>query len=258
MWKNWIQVILKPKSALIVVDVQNDFISGSLAINGSSAGHKGEEVVPVINELTSSIAFEKVFYSQDWHPEDHISFYDNKHIRKFHTTDNKTPEDVLLYDTVVFEGPPQTPQKLWPTHCVQQTWGSQLHPHLNVSDHSIRVFKGTHPHIDSYSVFWDNQRLNQTNLNQLLQSLAITDVYVCGLCLDVCVGFTALDASQLGYRTVVIDDASRGLDHNHIRAIKDQFTDNHVVVVTADRVQAMVTGADRRPELAFNLALSRR
>jgi len=82
MWVKWIQVILNPKSALIIVDVQNDFIDGSMAVRNSPAGHRGEEVVPVINKLLQEVPFDLVVYSFDWHPIDHISFHENYHKRK--------------------------------------------------------------------------------------------------------------------------------------------------------------------------------
>ena len=102
-WKNWIKKILKPRSALIVVDVQNDFISGSLAISNCPAGHNGEDVVAPINHMLDKIPFTMICYrwcleqhhghghprfqahppiSLDWHPTDHVSFDDNAHLRK--------------------------------------------------------------------------------------------------------------------------------------------------------------------------------
>ncbi|XP_054164612.1 nicotinamidase-like [Oppia nitens] len=255
MWNNWIHTILEPTSALIVVDVQNDFISGSLAINKCEAGQQGEEVIPVINQLLDTIPFNKVFYSQDWHPSDHISFYENRTLRKFSSIEGKCPSNVNLYDTVVFEGPPQTRQKLWPNHCIQQTWGSLLHSQLKIVDNSVFIYKGTQSHIDSYSVFWDNQRLSQTNLDQQLQGLGVSDVYVCGIATDICVGYTAVDSCQLGYRTVLIDDGCRGVSDTAINQTKQQLDRNLAVCVHSNQVYHLVTGSDRRPELAYKMAI---
>jgi nicotinamidase-related amidase len=71
--------ILDPVSALIVIDVQNDFISGSLAMSTAEAKQNGEEIVPVINKLLKDVHFDHVIYTRDWHPPDHISFHENKH-----------------------------------------------------------------------------------------------------------------------------------------------------------------------------------
>lgn len=259
MWNQWIKTILEPKSALIIVDVQNDFISGSLAINQCPAQHNGEDVIPVINKLIESVPFDKVIYTQDWHPEDHISFFNNKNRRKFKSIDmeseTRVENETKLYDTVIFEGPPQMKQKLWPTHCVQQSWGSEIHCDLKIKDNSIRILKGTQSHIDSYSAFWDNQRLSQTDLNQQLTALAITDVYFCGIATDVCVGYSAIDAIECGYRTVVVENASRGLSLEDIDRIKQILIESKAVFIDSSQVLDMVTGADRRPELAFSQTL---
>ncbi len=78
--------ILDPVSALIIVDVQNDFISGTMAIRDCPAGQDGEAVVPVINELLDTVTFDLVVYSADWHPHNHISFIENVRQRKMHQT----------------------------------------------------------------------------------------------------------------------------------------------------------------------------
>jgi exosome complex component RRP4 len=262
MWNNWIEVILNPKSALIVVDVQNDFISGSLSVNRCPAGHNGEDVIPVINQLIDCVPFDLIVYSLDWHPMDHISFYENLDKRKFKPIDNHSETEsknvVQVYDTVIFEGPPQTEQKLWPTHCVQQTWGSQLHSNLKVSSKSVFVYKGTQSNIDSYSAFWDNQKLSQTNLNEELEKKSITDVYVCGLAYDVCVGSTAFHSTEFGYGTVIIDDACRGLCNLAIDQVKNKLSNNKAIIVNANKVHDMVKGIDRRPELGYAKAFKNR
>lgn len=78
--------ILQPNSALIVVDVQNDFLDGNLALRNCPAGQDGLGVIPAINSVLDTVNFELVVYTRDWHPADHISFAENKHIRPFHST----------------------------------------------------------------------------------------------------------------------------------------------------------------------------
>lgn len=126
-------------------------------------------------------------------------------------------DNAAVYDTVIFAGPPPMKQRLWPRHCVQDTWGSELHKDLKVNllilflkivlslltnpwlpanqtlcmqivDGGTKVYKGTNPEVDSYSVFWDNKKLSDTSLCSLLKQKGISDVYVCGLAYDVCVG----------------------------------------------------------------------
>ena len=89
-WTEWIKKVTRPSSALVVVDVQNDFISGSLAIKNCPAGQNGEEVVPPINRLLDTVPFTMHCYSLDWHPADHISFIDNVKMRKL------SPESKVL------------------------------------------------------------------------------------------------------------------------------------------------------------------
>ena len=253
MWTNWIAKIIWPKSALIVIDVQNDFISGSLAINKCPAGHRGEDVIPVINTLIESVSFDQVIYSQDWHPPDHISFFENKHIRKFKS--DVAPNQVKPFDTVIFDGCPPLEQKLWPTHCISETWGSRLHFDLLIKDKSIKILKGIRPDVDSYSAFRDNQKLGETDLNRQLKDLNITDLYFCGLATDFCVGWSAMDAIDYGYRTVLIEDASRGVNEEAINEIKERLIANKAIVVNSSQVIHLVEATDRPPQLAFGLAL---
>lgn len=259
MWLKWIQFILKPRSALIIVDVQNDFISGSLAIHHCPAGHRGEEVVPVINRLIESIPFELVVYSFDWHPSDHISFYENYNKRKIIHSDGTALNhdelgEIKPLEVVTFEGPPLTEQKLWNKHCVQDTWGSQLHPDLLVREYqSLNVYKGTNSVIDSYSAFWDNGKLSETSLNTDLTSRGITDVFVCGIAYDYCVGSTALHGNEYGFKTTLIEDASRGVDGKTITEMKKKLINDNAAVVHSDRILAMVRGEERRPEHGYHL-----
>lgn len=126
--------IVRPISAILIIDVQNDFICGTLDIRKCPAKQNAEEVIQPINNILETVDFDAVFYSYDWHPSDHVSFLDNIHLRKLHETSLITnAEKVELYDTVVFEGEPPITQRLWPRHCVQNTWGSELHKDLKVS-----------------------------------------------------------------------------------------------------------------------------
>lgn len=114
------------------MDVQNDFISGTLNISNCSAQQNGFEVISPINRLLDTVQFDAVFYSLDWHPSDHISFIDNIQLRPLHHTSPVTAENAKTYDTVIFAGPPPMKQRLWPRHCVQDTWGAELHKDLKV------------------------------------------------------------------------------------------------------------------------------
>ena len=95
---------------------------------------------------------------------------------------------VQTVDQVTFSGPPRTEQILWPRHCVQQTWGAQLHQNLKLHDNARRVYKGTHPDVDSYSAFFDNQKLSKTCIEEIIRKENVDDLFICGIATDVCVG----------------------------------------------------------------------
>ncbi|XP_018051812.1 PREDICTED: uncharacterized protein LOC108689532 isoform X2 [Atta colombica] len=254
-WNRWIKVCTRPKSAFLIVDVQNDFITGSLNIKQCAAQHDGSEVIDPINQLLETVPFDAVFYSLDWHPVDHVSFIDNLHLREVDISSNISKEAAQVYDTVTFQGPPLLKQRLWPRHCVQDSWGAELHKDLKIIDKAIKIYKGTNSEVDSYSVFWDNKKLTETTLSSQLQEKGATDIYICGLAYDVCVGATAVDALTSGYRTILIDDCSRGVDLVDIEKTKATVIGSNGVIVNSSQVKAMVEGRDRRPELGYKLAL---
>jgi len=103
--------------------------------------------------------------------------------------------------------------------------------------------------------FWDNKKLTKTSLVSQLQEKNATDIYVCGLAYDVCVGATAADSLTSGYRTILIEDCSRGVDLKGIEKTKNVVTSNNGVIVDSSQVKAMVEGRDRRPELGYKLAM---
>jgi len=183
-YEKWIKKVVKPKSAFVIVDVQNDFISGSLAIINCSAKQDGEDVVAPINYLLDTVPFDECYYSLDWHPADHVSFIDNVQMRRLYPG-SKEP---TLYGTVTFEGPPRMDQVLWPRHCVQESWGAELHKDLKLHPRKNIVYKGVNPDVDSYSAFFDNAKLGKTSLADQIKEAGCTDVYVCGIATDVCVG----------------------------------------------------------------------
>ena len=117
-----------------MVDVQNDFISGSLALKNCPAAEDGVEVVPEIQDLLSQKLFGVVAYTFDWHPPNHCSFVDNVSLYPLHSTSQVTAEKAKLFDVVVYDKMPIIDQVLWPRHCEMNTWGAELHKGLAVSN----------------------------------------------------------------------------------------------------------------------------
>jgi len=167
------------RTALVVVDVQNDFADpgGGLAVPG------GHEVVPVVNgEIArAQRSGSLVVYTQDWHPPTTPHF--------------------------------RTEGGLWPVHCVQGTWGAELHPGLTERGPVVR--KGSNGE-DGYSGFSMRHPVSgetvPTELAELLGRSGVTHVVICGLATDYCVKETALDARAHGYPTTVLEDAIRAVD----------------------------------------------
>jgi nicotinamidase/pyrazinamidase len=201
--------------ALIVVDVQSDFIpGGSLAVPG------GDQVIPIINRLSDR--FDLVTATQDWHPSDHGSFAANHPGRK--------PGDVIVLNGLE--------QVLWPVHCVQDTPGAQFAPGLDRCRVAEAFHKGTDPGIDSYSTFFDNAHRRSTGLDEYLKSRGVTDVYLAGLATDYCVLYSALDARGLGFDVYLITDACRGINLHpgDVDRAVEQMKRSGVRVISSDDV----------------------
>jgi nicotinamidase/pyrazinamidase len=166
-------------TALIVVDVQNDFAdpAGALSVAG------GAGIVPVVNGHVEAARAAGAFvaYTQDWHPSH---------------TPHFAPDGGI-----------------WPVHCVMDTWGAGLHPDLVVDGPVVR--KGSAGE-DGYSGFTMRDPLTgatvATELAELLRARGVERVVVCGLATDYCVAATALDAAGLGFATSLLQDAVRAVD----------------------------------------------
>lgn len=258
MWDRWVLPMTAPSCAFIVVDVQNDFISGTLSLKNETTGQDPEGVIPVINKLVEQVPWDLVVYSIDWHPKNHISFFENRGCHAFHETCKISAKDVKLFDTVLFKDSCSacgyTEQTLWPSHCMQGTWGAELHKDLKVADKSLKIYKGINPDVGSYSAFWDNKKCSSTVLQEELQSRGITHTFVCGLAYDVCVAFTATHSLELGYRTIVIDDGSCGTSAEAIEKVKAKLRSQHCIMVKSSQVADIAAGRVRLLELGLQTA----
>lgn len=175
-------------SVLIVVDVQNCFMTGALAVPN------GGEVVPIINKIAP--AFENVVLTQDWHPGGHASFASS------HPGMSPFQSIKLSYGN----------QVLWPDHCVQGTADAELVSDLDIPQAQLIVRKGFHREVDSYSAFKEANGVTATGLRGYLKERGIKSVFVSGLATDFCVAWTAIDARKADFETYVIEDACRGID----------------------------------------------
>ena len=185
-----IQIELRDGDALVVVDVQNDFIPG-----GALPVAEGDKIVQPINALMRRFAAAglTVVLTQDWHNPDHLSSA-SQHA-------GKEPYDL-------FEAPGLGPV-LWPDHCVQGTAGAAFHQELSTDLAHAVIRKGYHRHVDSYSGFLENDHATETGLDGYLRNRGVRRILIVGLAFDYCVFFTASDGMDKGYEVIVIRDLSR-------------------------------------------------
>jgi nicotinamidase/pyrazinamidase len=176
--------------ALVEIDVQNDFCPG-----GALAVERGDEVIAPLNKIARFFSDKgsPVIASADWHPKGHYSFASSH--------PGKKSGDIL-------EGG----QALWADHCVQGSYGAAFHKKLDLNPVSLIVRKGFRKNLDSYSVFFENDKKTPTGLAGFLKGLSISAVVLGGLALDYCVLYSALDAARAGFKTTVIKNAARGID----------------------------------------------
>lgn len=175
--------------ALVIVDMQNDFMPG-----GPLGVPSAHEIISVINALIPKFSF--VIGTKDWHPPDHVSFAANH--------PGKKVGDLVRIGDI--------DQILWPVHCVRNTHGAEFVSSLDTTNFASIFYKGTDKNIDSYSAFFDNARRKSTGLGDYLKSRSINEICLAGLATDYCVLYSTMDAIDLGFIVNVIVDACRPIN----------------------------------------------
>ena len=205
----------KERSALLVVDVQSDFLpGGALPVGG------GDEIVSPIARLMEAGLFELIVAAQDWHPPDHVSFASNHPGRR-------------AFDRIELYGHEQI---LWPVHCVQGTAGADLLAGMPWARAVAIVRKATNAAIDSYSALrnnWDPKgNRPPTGLAGYLKSRGAEELFVCGLARDFCVRWTAEDALDQGFQVNVIWDLCRSLEPKNDDLLRRELSAKGVRIMT--------------------------
>ncbi|KAG6333159.1 hypothetical protein ID866_5926 [Astraeus odoratus] len=195
-----------PGTALLVIDMQVDFVTGSLAVPGAT------ELLEPINEIIG-LPFAYRVASKDYHPPGHISFASTHGRSVFDTITIYPPKSLVAEkggdtETIEQRGLQQT---LWPDHCVQGTPGVELIPGIKVDSSFDFVHKGTHPGVECYSAFKDPWGLLDTGLEKNLRQREVNDLYVIGVAGDYCVKASAIDGAKAGFNTFVVTDGVRSV-----------------------------------------------
>jgi nicotinamidase/pyrazinamidase len=189
---NYGKTTIKPTDALLVIDMQYDFMPG-----GPLPVAEGDTIIQPISSLMQKF-FAKgatVICTQDYHPKGH---------RSFASTHGKNPYDPIDEPGI---GP-----LVWPDHCVIGTKGAQIHHDIALDYCHAIIRKGYNSAIDSYSAFLENDKKTATGLSGYLSHRGIQRIFVCGLAFDYCVQFSAVDGAIAGFSAVVITDCTKAVN----------------------------------------------
>jgi nicotinamidase/pyrazinamidase len=207
------------RSALLVVDLQPDFLPG-----GALPVADGDQILEPIRQLMTSGRFGVIVATQDWHPPGHASFASSHPGRK-------------PFDTITLHG---HEQMLWPDHCVQGSPGAQLHPALPWTAAAAVIRKGMEPVCDTYSGFrnnWNEKgKRPPTGLAGYLRERGATELFVCGLARDYCVKWTAEDGIGEGFRMLVIWDLTRPIDPSSDQRAREELSAKGAEIILADHL----------------------
>ncbi|KAH3680400.1 hypothetical protein WICMUC_000331 [Wickerhamomyces mucosus] len=210
------------KTALLVIDIQNDFLPG-----GSLAVKDGDKIIPGVLNLLNFYKWDAVAFSQDWHPKDHISFASNHaNVKPFEKIEFQSTKDQNYYSK----------EFVWPDHCVQHHHGadfpdSLIEAYKNIDVPKTIVQKGSLHDRDYYSAFNDIWYDDKTELDAFLKSNDIEQVFIVGLAYDVCVKYTSESSSKIGYKTFVIKPLSKAVNPNNLKETDEYLINNGTGII---------------------------
>jgi len=186
-------ITINSNDSLLIIDMQYDFMPG-----GALPVEEGDQIIEEINSVAEIFKNNNgiVVLTQDWHPKNHKSFASSY--------PGKNPGDEFQSEGI---GP-----ILWPDHCVQGTQGAKFHEKLKTDLANTILRKGYNINVDSYSGFVENDKKSETSLAGLLKSLNIKRIFICGLALDYCCYFTAIDGIDFGFEVYFLVNLTKGID----------------------------------------------
>jgi nicotinamidase/pyrazinamidase len=211
---------IRPDDALIIVDVQNDFMP-----DGALPVAEGDLIVPGINKLVEKFHSlgNIIVLTQDWHTPDHQSFAS--------AHKGKKPYEPFSSEGI---GP-----VLWPDHCVRGTPGAGFHRDLNTDFAKLIIRKGTNSKIDSYSAFIENDKKTKTGLSGYLSTVGIKRIFLCGLALDYCVYYSAIDGKRLGFNAILLIDLAKpvGAPEGNVSRVLEDMTARGILFTKAGQIK---------------------
>ncbi|UZJ51694.1 hypothetical protein CBS101457_001014 [Exobasidium rhododendri] len=200
---------------LLLVDIQNDFIDGSLAVR------EAKTILPAVMRLINECPFQAIFSSQDYHPPAHVSFASRHKAEPFQLKPLPHP---IAFKAAAGE---KIDQMMWPDHCIQGTRGAEFQSEIAEAlkakevkgGQTFVIQKGRDVNIDGYSAFSSNNYLGFTELPRLLfsQHPPIHTLVIVGLATDYCVMSSAIDSIKFQLRTIVVQEGTRGVDEDTVR-----------------------------------------
>lgn len=212
-------ISLNKNDALLIVDMQNDFMPG-----GALPVKEGDQIIDNVNYIAEVFRENDgiIVLTQDWHPKNHMSFASSH--------PGKEPGEEFQSEGI---GP-----VLWPDHCVQGSKGAEFHEKLKTDLAYAIIRKGYNPKVDSYSGFIENDKKSETGLSGFLKTLKIRKIFICGLALDYCCYFTALDGIDFGFEVYFLVNLTRGIDlpSGNISKTLQDMTDKGIKFATKDNL----------------------
>jgi len=233
-----VEAQIESKKCLLIIDMENDFITGSLMVGDAA------DILGPLNECREKNEWDVVAHTMDSHPADHCSFVDNHEgAEMFATKMISTPD-----------GLDEMEQVMWPRHCVQGSEGWKMVKDLKVAKSDFIQRKGEDKKVDSYSGFFDNYKDRATGLGDELVKRGVTDVFVCGLAYDYCAGSSACDAAELGFKTYLIEDLTKAVSPETAKQMQASLKKAGVITIQAADVASHFAPKSEEEEQAHRMS----
>ncbi|CAD5227599.1 unnamed protein product [Bursaphelenchus xylophilus] len=221
------------KTAFMVIDMQNDFLveTGGMPVIRCPPKEDPLEIIPTINKIIDrSKDFDLTVFTIEWHPPNHISFAEHAHDSDRVLAD---PSQKIEPLAIVEFASPKVTIPLMPKHCIQWSWGADVHPAVKRPQGSVTVPKTYSGFVETHSGF-GLEGFEKTDLEDVLRANNIDAIFMCGVAGDICVPDTAFDAVKLGFEVAILEDLIRNIDLNWPKMSRDRMASVDIPYVHSD------------------------